>query len=58
MLNIVKLKGCKRCSGDLFVERDIEGTYIFCLQCGAVYIKHAVLPAKGARAKKVLAATH
>ncbi len=39
MLNIVKIKGCKRCGGDLFVERDSEGTYISCLQCSATYIQ-------------------
>ncbi len=39
MLHIVKYKGCKRCGGDLFLERDSEGTYISCLQCSAVYEK-------------------
>jgi DNA-directed RNA polymerase subunit RPC12/RpoP len=39
MLKVVKLKGCKRCGGDLFLERDAEGTYISCLQCSAVYVK-------------------
>ena len=39
MLNIVKFKGCKRCGGDLFLERDSEGTYLTCLQCGAVYVR-------------------
>ena len=38
MLHIVKFKGCKRCGGDLFLERDSDGFYISCLQCGAVYI--------------------
>jgi DNA-directed RNA polymerase subunit RPC12/RpoP len=42
MLNIVKLKGCKRCGGDLFLERDYEETYIACLQCSAVYIQRPV----------------
>jgi len=37
MLHIVKFRGCKRCGGDLFLERDSEGFYISCLQCGAVY---------------------
>lgn len=39
MLHVVKIKGCKRCGGDLFLERDSEGTYISCLQCSAVYMK-------------------
>jgi DNA-directed RNA polymerase subunit RPC12/RpoP len=39
MLHIIKFKGCKRCGGDLFLERDSEGTYVSCLQCGAVYFR-------------------
>ena len=42
MLNIIKFKGCKRCGGDLFLERDSEGLYVSCLQCGAVPVKQAV----------------
>jgi DNA-directed RNA polymerase subunit RPC12/RpoP len=40
MLHVVKVKGCKRCGGDLFLERDSEGAYVSCLQCGAVYVRH------------------
>ena len=29
-------KGCKRCRGDLLLERDEDGLYVSCLQCGAV----------------------
>ena len=39
MLHVVKAKGCKRCGGDLFLERDSDGVYVSCLQCGAVYIE-------------------
>jgi len=39
MLHVIKTKGCKRCGGDLFLERDTEGTYITCLQCSATYVK-------------------
>jgi len=39
MLHVAKLKGCKRCGGDLFLERDSEETYVSCLQCSAVYVK-------------------
>jgi len=39
MINIIKFKGCKRCGGDLFIERDSEGAYISCLQCGAIYVR-------------------
>lgn len=31
------LKGCPRCRGDLKVDRDHDGPYLLCLQCG--YIK-------------------
>jgi uncharacterized Zn finger protein len=39
MLNIVKFKGCKRCGGDLILERDSDEVYVSCLQCGAVYAR-------------------
>ena len=39
MLYVVKFKGCQRCGGDLFLERDSDGVYISCLQCGAIYTK-------------------
>ena len=39
MLNIIRFKGCKRCGGDLFLERDSEGLYVSCLQCGAIPVK-------------------
>lgn len=28
------LKGCPRCSGDLYSDRDQYGTFVSCLQCG------------------------
>lgn len=28
------LKGCPRCAGDLYEERDQYGPYINCVQCG------------------------
>jgi len=27
------LKGCPRCNGDLYEDKDIHGSYIACLQC-------------------------
>jgi DNA-directed RNA polymerase subunit M/transcription elongation factor TFIIS len=30
------LKGCPRCKGDLYIDRDLDGTYISCMQCGYV----------------------
>ena len=28
------LKGCPKCRGDLFFEKDFYGAYFKCLQCG------------------------
>jgi hypothetical protein len=28
------LKGCPRCGGDLYRDRDIYGQFVACLQCG------------------------
>jgi hypothetical protein len=28
------LKGCKRCTGDLYLERGIGESNVVCLQCG------------------------
>lgn len=55
MLNIVKLKGCKRCGGDLFLEHDAEGSYVFCLQCSAVYVRRLAAPLKKPAAKRTYA---
>ena len=29
-----KLRNCPRCQGDLFLDRDMDGWYQQCLQCG------------------------
>ena len=29
-----KLKSCPRCGGDLYIDRDYNGWYQMCLQCG------------------------
>ena len=55
MLNIAKFKGCRRCGGDLFLERDSEGTYVSCLQCGAIYIRRLTPIVKKPRLKKLYA---
>jgi predicted nucleic acid-binding Zn-ribbon protein len=57
MLNIIKFKGCKRCGGDLFLERDSEGLYVSCLQCGAILVKSVKQeePLPEPRRRKVLA---
>ena len=33
---MVWFKSCKRCSGDLYLGRDSYGSFMSCLQCGAV----------------------
>jgi len=33
---LVRTKACKRCGGDLSPEGDYYGTYLQCIQCGAV----------------------
>jgi hypothetical protein len=30
------LKSCPKCSGDLFIEKDLHGWYRECLQCGRI----------------------
>ena len=30
------LKACRRCRGDLYLERDIGSSRVVCLQCGYV----------------------
>ena len=32
--NMLKIKSCPRCRGDMYENRDIYGAYIECLQCG------------------------
>jgi hypothetical protein len=32
---MVWLKACKRCGGDLYMEKDDYGSYVACFQCGA-----------------------
>lgn len=29
-----KLKGCPRCDGDIFIDRDLYGWFEQCIQCG------------------------
>ena len=31
---MLKLKGCPRCQGDLYLAADTYGKYVNCLQCG------------------------
>jgi len=54
-MEIIKIKGCKRCGGDLFLERDYEGTQIICLQCGAVYVSRSISLEKKTNPKRIYA---
>jgi hypothetical protein len=55
MLHIVKIKGCKRCGGDLFLERDYDGTCITCLQCSASYVRRLMPEIRKPKLDKVYA---
>ncbi len=37
MLRLLRAKACKRCGGNLSLERDEYGAYVECIQCGAVW---------------------
>jgi hypothetical protein len=54
-MDIIKTKGCKRCGGDLFLERDYDGSHVICLQCGALYVKRPVSLKKNNNSKRVYA---
>ena len=46
------LKGCEKCGGDLYLESDKFGSYVSCLQCGAIRLdfderQHAATSAPG-----------
>ena len=32
-----RFKGCPKCHGDIFIEKDLEGWYEKCLQCGYMH---------------------
>ena len=40
---MIKFKVCPRCNGDLYLNEDIFGKYLNCLQCG--YMKDEEAPA-------------
>ncbi len=40
---MIKFKVCPRCHGDLYLNEDIFGKYLNCLQCG--YLKDLETPA-------------
>jgi len=52
MLCLIRLKGCKRCGGDLSLECDIYGVYAECIQCGANWSKTAMLVPASKKSRK------
>lgn len=34
---MIRFKACPKCAGDLYVNQDIHGKFVNCLQCG--YLK-------------------
>lgn len=54
-MKIIKAKGCKRCGGDLFLERDYDGVQIICLQCGATYTQRPVPLGEKSNSKRIYA---
>jgi len=47
-----RLKGCPKCRGDLYVERDLSGWYEECLQCGYFRELAGVGPLNGPRSPR------
>ncbi len=37
MVDILGTPCCKRCGGNLILDRDEDGVRMFCIQCGATY---------------------
>lgn len=58
MLNIIKLKGCKRCGGNLCIERDMDSHYVYCLQCSATYVRRVNPEIKRTKVSKALPCPH
>jgi hypothetical protein len=55
MIYSIRTKACKRCGGDLSLERDEYGVYIECIQCGANWSKKDLtLPRKKIKTERKL----
>ena len=35
-MSSIAFKACRRCTGDLYLEEDLDGPYLTCLRCGNV----------------------
>jgi DNA-directed RNA polymerase subunit M/transcription elongation factor TFIIS len=47
-----KFKSCPKCAGDLFVDSDMNGWYVECLQCGYLSDLDSMLKVKNEPVKK------
>jgi Zn ribbon nucleic-acid-binding protein len=47
-----KFKSCPKCAGDLFVDWDMNGWYVECLQCGYLSDLDIMLKVKNEPVKK------
>jgi hypothetical protein len=53
-----KTKSCSRCGGDIFIDKDMDGWYGLCIQCGdRTELKPVVIDKKLFVEKKHLVAT-
>jgi hypothetical protein len=43
---MLRLKSCPRCRGDIIVDRDFDGWYEQCLQCGYQHYLESLAEAK------------
>ena len=46
------LKGCPKCRGDLFFEKDFYGSYFKCLQCGLMIDLDVQVPGQNKETKE------
>jgi len=56
MFRLIKSKGCRRCGGDLFLERDGDTLYVSCIQCSAVHAEYKEQRANTSRKKQLAGA--
>ena len=54
--NQIYLKTCRRCQGDLYLDRDRYGPFATCLQCGHIYEANNREPALAGAGSRRLAA--
>jgi DNA-directed RNA polymerase subunit M/transcription elongation factor TFIIS len=47
-----RFKSCPKCEGDLFIDSDMNGWYVQCLQCGYLSDLDSMLKAKKEPVKK------